>query len=66
MHTGRSLTENTIPDAVVIQFDLLMIRAELLETYRDNNNKPLYNVIVHQVGHLTREQQQSSGCQQSK
>jgi hypothetical protein len=25
LHTGQSLTENTIPDVVVIQFDLLII-----------------------------------------
>jgi len=34
LHTGRSLTENTIPDVVLIQFDLLMISTELLETCR--------------------------------
>ena len=34
LHTARSLTENTIPDAVLIQFDLLMMSTELLETYR--------------------------------
>ena len=34
LHTGRSLTENTIPDAVLIQFDLLMMSTELLETCR--------------------------------
>jgi len=33
LHAGRSLTENTVPDAVLIQFDLLMI-TELLETCR--------------------------------
>jgi len=32
MHTGRSLTENTIPDALLIQFDLLMMSTKLLET----------------------------------
>ena len=31
---GRSLTENAIPDAVLIQFDLLMMSTELLETCR--------------------------------
>ena len=31
-HTGRSLTHNTISDAVLIQFDLLMMSTELLET----------------------------------
>ena len=31
---GRSLTENTIPDAVLIQFDHLMMSTELLETCR--------------------------------
>jgi len=34
LHTGRSFTESTIPDAVLIQFDLLMMSAELLETCR--------------------------------
>jgi len=34
VHTGRSLTENTIPDAVLIQFDLLMMGTDLLETCR--------------------------------
>jgi len=29
-----NLTQNTIPDAVLIQFDLLMISTELLETCR--------------------------------
>jgi len=33
-HTGRSLTENKLPDAVLIQFDLLMMNTELLETSR--------------------------------
>ena len=32
LYTGRSLTESTIPDAVLIQFDLLMMSTELLET----------------------------------
>jgi len=34
LRTVRSLTENTISDAVLIQFDLLMISKELLETCR--------------------------------
>jgi len=34
VHTGPSLPENTIPDAVLIQFDLLMMSTELLETCR--------------------------------
>ena len=34
LHTGRSLTENTKPDAVLIQFDLLMMSTELLEICR--------------------------------
>jgi len=34
LHTGRSLTENTIPDAVLIQFDLMVMSTELLETCR--------------------------------
>ena len=33
-HIGRSLTENTVPDAVLIQSDLLMMSTELLETCR--------------------------------
>jgi len=32
VHTGWSLTESTIPDAVLIQFDLLMIGTVVLET----------------------------------
>jgi len=34
LHARRSLTENTVPDAVLIQSDLLMISTELLETCR--------------------------------
>ena len=34
LHTGWSLTESTVPDAVLIQFDLLMMGTELLETCR--------------------------------
>jgi len=34
LHTGRSLTENTTPDAVLIQFEALMMSTELLETCR--------------------------------
>ena len=34
LHTGWSLTENTIPDAVLIQFGHLMMRTVLLETYK--------------------------------
>jgi len=34
LHTGRSLTQNTIPDAVLTQFDLLMMSTELLEACR--------------------------------
>jgi len=34
LHTGRSLTDNTIPDAVLIKFDLLMRSTDLLETCR--------------------------------
>jgi len=34
LHTGRSLTENTIPDAALIEFDLLMMNTQLLETGR--------------------------------
>ena len=34
LRTGRSLTENTIPDAVLMQFDFLMMSTELLETCR--------------------------------
>jgi len=32
VHAGRSLTDSTIPDAVLIQFDLLMMSTVLLET----------------------------------
>jgi len=32
VHTGRSLTESTTPDVVLIQFDLLMMSTVLLET----------------------------------
>jgi len=34
LHTGRSLTDSTIPDAVLIQFDLLMMSTEFFETCR--------------------------------
>ena len=34
LHIGQSLTQNTIPDAVLIQFDLLVMSTELLETCR--------------------------------
>jgi hypothetical protein len=34
LHTGRSLTENTLPDAVLILFHVLMISTELLEACR--------------------------------
>ena len=34
LHTGRSLTESTIQDAVLIKFDLLMMSTDLLETRR--------------------------------
>ena len=34
LHAGRSLIQNTIADAVLIQFDLLMMSTELLETCR--------------------------------
>ena len=34
VHTRQSLTENTIPDIVLIQFELLMLRPVLLETCR--------------------------------
>ena len=62
LHTGRSLTDSTIPDAVLIQFDLQKMSAELLETCRGIINA-LYNVIVHQVGHLPRV---VPGCTVSK
>ena len=35
VHTGPSLTDSTIPDAVLIQFELLMTRTMLLETCRE-------------------------------
>jgi hypothetical protein len=34
LHTGRSLTDSTIPVAVLTQFDLLMMSKVLLETCR--------------------------------
>ena len=34
LHNGRPLTENTIPDAVLVQFYLLMTSTKLLETCR--------------------------------
>ena len=34
LNTGRSLTENTVQDTVLIQFDVLMMSTELLETCR--------------------------------
>jgi len=49
LHTGRSLTENTIPDAVLIQFDLQMMSTMLLETCEKNRIiiiNVLYNVVV--------------------
>ena len=33
-HTGQPLADSTIPDAVLIQFDLLMMSTVLLETCR--------------------------------
>jgi len=41
LHTGQSLTDNNIPDAVLIQSDLLMMSTELLKTCKkdDYNNK---------------------------
>ena len=42
LHTGQSLTENTIPDAVLMQFDLLMMSTELLSKHvEDYNHKPI-------------------------
>jgi len=34
LHAVRSLTDSTIPDAALTQFDLLMLSTELLETCR--------------------------------
>jgi len=34
LHTRRSLTASIIPDAVLIQFDLLVMSTVLLETFR--------------------------------
>ena len=34
LHTGQSLTDSTIPDSVLIQFDLLVMSTLLLETCR--------------------------------
>jgi len=53
LHTGQSLTENTITEAVLIQFDLLMMWAQSCsKRVEDYSNKR--NVIVHKVGHLPR------------
>jgi len=34
LHTGQSLTDSTIPDSALIQFDLMMMSTILLETCR--------------------------------
>ena len=34
LHTERSLTDNNMPDTVLIQIDLLMMSTDLLETCR--------------------------------
>ena len=41
LHTGQSLTENTIPDAVLIQFDLLMMSTVSLKTCKKGKSVPL-------------------------
>ena len=38
LHTGLSLTENIIIDAVLIQFDLLMMSTEFLETCKSKSD----------------------------
>ena len=35
LHIGQSLTKNTIPVAVLIQFELLMKSTELIETCKN-------------------------------
>jgi hypothetical protein len=44
-----SLTESTIPDAVLIQFDLLMMSTVLLETCRLRRNQFLLNLHTGQL-----------------
>ena len=39
LHTGRSLTENTVPDAVLMQFDLLMMGKSGSKHVEDYNNE---------------------------
>ena len=48
LHTGQSLTESTIPDAVLIQFDLMMMSTVLLETCRLRRNQFLLNLHTGQ------------------
>ena len=54
LHTGRSLTESTITDAVLIQVDFLTMNTLLLETCSVIIMNVLYNGILLQVGHLLR------------
>jgi len=44
LHTGQSLTQRTIPDAVLIQFNLLMMSTALLETCMLRRNQLLLNL----------------------
>jgi len=44
LHTKRSLTENTIPDAVLVQFNLLMMSTVMLKTCRLRRNQFLLNL----------------------
>ena len=39
MHAGRSLTEHTTPDAVLIQLDLLIMSTVCSKHVEDYNNK---------------------------
>ena len=44
VNTGRSFTDSTIPDAVLIQVDLLMMSTVLLETCRLRKNQFFLNL----------------------
>ena len=57
LHTGRSLTENTIPNVVLIQSEILMMGTELPETCRGlslllHREFRRINLIINQQMHL--------------
>ena len=54
LHTGRSFTENTITDAVLIHLTSWWWAQSYSKHVEDYNNKLLYYVSMHQVGHLVR------------